>query len=85
MYHNYLMGHAAEMLAAEHGFTRQQQDDYALRSYTRAQEAQKAGRFDAEIVPVEVPGAKGKPPATVTLDEEAAKVRLARGRRRRAK
>ncbi|KAJ9225304.1 hypothetical protein DTO027B5_5270 [Paecilomyces variotii] len=65
-----LMGLAAEECAQDHSFTREQQDDYALRSYEKAQAAQKAGLFDAEIVPIELPGFRGKPGVTVSQDEE---------------
>jgi len=53
------MGMTGELVADKHGFTREQQDAYALESHRRASEAQSAGRFKAEIVPVEVPGKKG--------------------------
>ncbi|EER40753.1 acetyl-CoA acetyltransferase [Histoplasma capsulatum var. duboisii H88] len=58
---NEIMGLQAEECAADHGFTREQQDDYAIRSYERAQAAQKAGVLDAEIAPIEIPGFRGKP------------------------
>jgi hypothetical protein len=50
------------------------QDDYALSSYRRAQNAQKNGDFDGEIVPVEIPGARGAKATVVAVDEEASKV-----------
>ena len=53
------MGMTGELVADKHGFTREQQDAYALESHRRAAEAQRAGRFAAEIVDVEVPGKKG--------------------------
>ncbi|KAK2759076.1 erg10, acetyl-CoA C-acetyltransferase [Arachnomyces sp. PD_36] len=65
-----LMGLAAEECAAEHGFNREQQDEYAIRSYQRAQKAQSEGAFDAEIAPIEIPGFRGKPGVTVDKDEE---------------
>ncbi len=46
------MGLAADLLAEEHGVTRERQDAYAARSHQRAWAAQRAGAFDAEIVPV---------------------------------
>lgn len=61
------MGETAELVADKHGFTREQQDRFALESHRRASEAWKQGRFDAEVVPVEVPGKKGS--TTVTRDE----------------
>lgn len=47
-----LMGCTAEKLASEFGITRSEQDEFALRSHQRAAEAQRAGRFQDEIVPV---------------------------------
>lgn len=52
-------GWHTEDLAAQHDIGRDAQDAWALRSQQRFSEAQAAGRFDAEIVPVEVPGRKG--------------------------
>ncbi|KAL2869927.1 acetyl-CoA C-acetyltransferase [Aspergillus lucknowensis] len=65
-----LMGLQAEECAQDHGFSREQQDDYAIRTYQRAQAAQKAGLLDDEIVPIELPGFRGKPGVTVSQDEE---------------
>ena len=55
-----LMGQTAENLAREYGITREEQDAYALRSQRRAAEAIDAGRFDAEVVPIELKGRKGE-------------------------
>ncbi|KAI9590985.1 Thiolase, N-terminal domain-containing protein [Syncephalis fuscata] len=60
-YEGYAMGIAAEQCATDHGFNREQQDDYALRSYRLAQEAINAGKFKQEIVPVEVAQGRGRP------------------------
>lgn len=68
------MGLAAEKCARDHGFNREQQDDYAIRTYQRAQAAQNEGLFDWEIAPVELPGVRGKPGVTVSQDEEPKKV-----------
>lgn len=65
------MGVFAEETAQEYQFTRQAQDDYAIRSLERAQAAQKSGAFDREIVAVEIPGRKGS--TTVSQDEQPAK------------
>lgn len=65
-----LMGLQAEECAQEHGFSREQQDDYAIRAYEKAQAAQKAGLFDEEIAPIQLPSFRGKPGATVSQDEE---------------
>ena len=64
------MGLAGEECADDHAFNREQSDDYAIRSYQKAQAAQKSGAFDFEIVPVEIPGARGKPGVTVSQDDE---------------
>jgi acetyl-CoA C-acetyltransferase len=55
--------------AKEKNVTRQDQDELAALSYTRSLEAQKQGKFAAEIVPVEIPQRKG-PPTIVAEDEE---------------
>jgi acetyl-CoA C-acetyltransferase len=51
----------AENVAKEYGITREEQDAFAALSQNKAEAAQKAGRFDAEIVPVEIPQRKGEP------------------------
>lgn len=70
VYNGYAMGNAAELCAEEHGFTREAQDDYAIQSYTRSQAAQKAGIFADEIVPVTIPGGRGRPDKIISADEE---------------
>ena len=64
------MGLQGELCAADHGISREDQDAYAIETYTRARAATAAGVFAAEIVPVEVSGGRGKPPVQVTVDEE---------------
>ena len=54
-----VMGETAEVLAEEYNITREEQDEFALTSQTRAARAIAAGRFDAEIVPVTIEGKKG--------------------------
>jgi 3-oxoadipyl-CoA thiolase len=68
LYHPYSMGETAEKLARKYGIGRDEQDRFALTSQQRCAAAQKAGKFDEEIVPVEVPQRKG-PPTVVKLDE----------------
>ncbi len=58
-YKNQHMGNCAELCAREWKFSREQQDEFAITSFKRAQEAIKAGKFKDEIVPVEIPGKKG--------------------------
>ncbi|RAH85882.1 acetyl-CoA acetyltransferase, partial [Aspergillus japonicus CBS 114.51] len=65
-----LMGLQAEECAEDHDLSREQQDNYAIRTYEKAQAAQKAGLFDDEIAPIELPGFRGKPGVTVSQDEE---------------
>ncbi|MEG7362794.1 MULTISPECIES: acetyl-CoA C-acyltransferase [Pseudomonas] len=69
-----LMGTFAEDCAQSYGFTRQQQDDYAIASLTRAQQAMRDGRFAAEIVPVTVKA--GKETREIAQDEQPPKARL---------
>ncbi len=66
-----LMGAFAEDTAREYQFTREQQDDYAVASLSRAQGAQLDGSFAREIVPVTIPGRKGE--VTISEDEQPAK------------
>ena len=54
------MGLTGELVAREHGVSRGAQDAFAVESHRRAAAAQAAGRFDAEILPVEVQGRKGE-------------------------
>ncbi|EMR67906.1 erg10, acetyl-CoA C-acetyltransferase [Eutypa lata] len=64
------MGLQGELCAADHGLSREEQDAYAIETYKRAQAAHAAGVFTAEIKPVEVSGGRGKPPVSVSIDEE---------------
>jgi acetyl-CoA C-acetyltransferase len=64
---NVHMGEHAEYTATKAGVTREEQDRFAATSHRRAVAAQQAGKFEAEIVPVEVPGRKG--PTVVSVDE----------------
>ncbi len=57
------MVETAENLAKQYEISREEQDEYALRSHQRAVAAQEAGKFDAEIVTVEVPQRRGDPVA----------------------
>jgi acetyl-CoA C-acetyltransferase len=61
VYNNYHMGITAENVAKEHGITREAQDRFAAESQNKAEAAQKSGRFDDEIVPIEIPQRKGDP------------------------
>ncbi|BDM21885.1 MULTISPECIES: acetyl-CoA C-acyltransferase [Pseudomonas] len=69
-----LMGTFAEDCAQANAFSREAQDQFAIASLTRAQDAIKNGRFAAEIVPVEV--TEGKEKRTIKDDEQPPKARL---------
>ena len=58
-FHGYHMGQTAENIAARWQITRADQDDFAVASQNKAEAAQKAGKFDAEICPVTIKGRKG--------------------------
>ena len=73
-YNNLHMGSCAEQCAAKYGFTRAQQDAYAIASFERANAAVQDGRFAAEITAVEIPGPKGSV-TKVDRDEGPAKVK----------
>jgi acetyl-CoA C-acetyltransferase len=73
-YDNMHMGNCGDAVAAKYGFTRQDQDAFATRSFQRAQAAQKAGRFKDEIVPVTVKDRKGE--TLVDEDEGPKKAQL---------
>ena len=62
------MGLGGEIVAEQCGLSREDQDRFALSSYEKALRAQREGAFDAEIVPVDVPGRKGAV-TTVNKDE----------------
>ncbi len=55
------MGQSAEWIAAEYNVSREEQDEFALKSHQKAVAAIKAGNFKEEITPVEVPQRKGDP------------------------
>jgi acetyl-CoA C-acetyltransferase len=69
-YKNEHMGLQGEECADDHGFDRESQDEYCIRSYKKAQAAQDGGKFDWEIAPIEVPGGRGKPNVSVDKDDE---------------
>jgi acetyl-CoA C-acetyltransferase len=75
VYHNYPMGVAAELCATDCNISREDQDAFAIESYTRSANAWKAGKFDAEIVPVVIPQKKGDA-IVVAHDEEYKNVKF---------
>ncbi|MGB6083559.1 acetyl-CoA C-acyltransferase [Moheibacter sp.] len=68
-YNKKTMGFAADATAAKHNISREDQDAFAIESYTRTANAWKAGKFADEIVPVEVPQRRGDA-IIVSEDEE---------------
>ena len=75
VYHNYAMGNAAELCASKYNFTREDQDAFAVASYTKSRAAWEAGAFDAEIVPVPIPQRNGEP-ILFAKDEEPFNVKF---------
>ena len=69
------MGVCADACATEYEISREDQDNYAIESYRRSTAAWDAGKFDNEVVPVEVPQRRGEP-TIVSKDEEYTNVRL---------
>jgi acetyl-CoA C-acetyltransferase len=73
VYYRFAMGNCADNTAKEMNITREEQDEYAIRSYQRAAITTQAGHFKDEIVPVEIPQRKGDP-LLIREDEEYKKV-----------
>jgi len=63
------MGTCGDLCATEHDFSREEQDAFAIESYNRSAKAWKTGKFDNEVIPVEVPQRKGDP-ILIIEDEE---------------
>ena len=60
-FENWHMGNTGEIVAEKYQITREEQDHFAFNSHRKAAEAQSAGRFKDEIVPIEIPQKKGEP------------------------
>jgi len=75
VYNNYAMGNAAELCAKECNISRGAQDEFAIESYKRSQQAWNEGKFNDEIVPVEIPQRKGEP-IKFAKDEEPFNVKF---------
>ena len=69
------MGVCADACAAEYSFSREDQDAYATASYQRSAKAWSEGKFNDEVVPVEVPQRRGEP-VVVSEDEEFKNVKM---------
>ncbi|GAA4810357.1 acetyl-CoA C-acyltransferase [Litoribaculum gwangyangense] len=74
-YDQHAMGVCADACAIEYQFSREDQDAYAIQSYERSAAAWKNGKFDNEVVPVEVPQRRGEP-LIISKDEEFANVNI---------
>ena len=71
-YSNWHMGNAAELCVKEFKMTREEQDEFAIQSYKKAQKAQTEGAFSHELVGIEIPDKKGT--LEIKIDEEPSKV-----------
>ena len=69
------MGTCGDACAEKYNFSREDQDNFAITSYNRSAKAWKEGKFDNEIVPVEIPQRKGNP-ILFTEDEEFKNVKM---------
>ncbi|MFT5753777.1 MAG: acetyl-CoA C-acetyltransferase [Flavobacterium sp.] len=74
-YDNQAMGTCADLCATEYKISREEQDNFAIQSYERSAKAWEAGKFDSEIVPVEVPQRRGDA-LIVSKDEEYTNVKI---------
>ena len=74
-YDHNAMGVAADHCAKEHNYSREEQDKFAVQSYERSRKAWEEGKFNEEVVPVEVPQRKGDP-VIVKEDEEYKNVKM---------
>lgn len=74
-YDNNAMGVCADLCASEYGITREEQDAFAIQSYERSAKAWAEGKFDNEVVPVEIPQRRGEP-IVFAKDEEFTNVKL---------
>src|SRR5215831_15610507 len=70
IYNNYHMGNTGENVSEKYGITREEQDQFALKSHQKAIEAWKECRFKSQVVPVEIPSKKkGAEPTIFDKDE----------------
>lgn len=75
VYDGNAMGVCADACATEYNFSREDQDTFAIQSYNRSAAAWGAGKFNNEIIPVEVPQRRGEP-IVVNKDEEYTNVKM---------
>ena len=74
-YHKTHMGVSADKCAVDHNISREDQDNFAIESYQRAANAWEQGKFDNEVIPVEVPQRRGEP-IIIQKDEEYSNVKM---------
>jgi acetyl-CoA C-acetyltransferase len=74
-YDNNAMGVSADLCASTHNISREEQDNFAIKSYERSAKAWDAGKFNNEVVPVSVPQRRGDA-IVVSKDEEYTNVKL---------
>lgn len=75
VYDQQAMGVCADLCATEHKISREEQDKFAIESYQRSAAAWKSGKFDNEVVPVEIPQRRGEP-IIMKEDEEFKNIKL---------
>lgn len=74
-YDNNAMGVCADLCATEYKITREEQDAFAIQSYERSAKAWEAGKFNNEVIPIEIPQRRGEP-IIFAKDEEYTNVKL---------
>lgn len=74
-YDNVAMGVCADSCATEYNFSREEQDNFAIQSYKRTSKAWEEGKYNDEIVPVEIPQRRGEP-IIFSEDEEFKNVKM---------
>ena len=74
-YDNNAMGVCADLCASEYKITREEQDDFSIQSYNRSSKAWADGKFDEEVISVEIPQRRGEP-IVFSEDEEYKNVRM---------
>lgn len=74
VYNKFHMGNCGENTAKKLGISREEQDEYGMQSYKRSAKAYEESQIQPELVPVEIPQKRGKPPIIVSQDEEFKKV-----------
>ena len=75
VYDNTAMGVLADLCASEYKVTREDQDNYSIQSYNRSAKAWADGKFNEEVIPVEIPQRRGEP-IIFSEDEEYKNVRM---------